>query len=169
MQVGVYSGSFDPFTLGHASIIQQALKTFETVYVVVGVNPAKKPLLDADARMRLILDWASTIQDGERIIVQSSVNEFLADVADGLGACLIRGIRNAQDYDYEQTVFDVNKVIAPTVPTVYFFTDQKHRNISSSLVKGMVGFENWEERVSHFVPPATLNALKERGNPKFSQ
>lgn len=167
MKVGIYTGSFDPFTLGHSSVIEQALEMFDTIYVVVGVNPAKKPLIDLDTRMQLIIEWADGAKNGGKIVVLSVQNEFLADTAKRLGGCLIRGIRNSQDYDYEQGIFDVNRVIAPSVPTVYFFTDQKYRNISSSLVKGMIGFENWEERVANFVPPATLTALQDRGNPKF--
>lgn len=166
--IGIYSGSFDPFTLGHASVLAQALNMFDTVYVAIGVNAAKKPFLPHELRVSNISNWANSIPEGDKIRVISVQDEFLVDTARRLGATLIRGIRNAQDYEYEQTVYDVNRVIEPAVPTVYFFTNQEYRNISSSLVRGMIGFQNWESRVANFVPDETLEALKLRGNVKFS-
>lgn len=166
--IGIYSGSFDPFTLGHASVLVQALDMFDTVYVAIGVNAAKTPFLQHELRVSIISNWANSITNGDKIRVISVQDEFLVDTARRLGATLIRGIRNAQDYEYEQTVYDVNRVIEPAVPTVYFFTNQEYRNISSSLVRGMIGFQNWESRVANFVPDETLKALKRRDNPKFS-
>ena len=157
---GVYSGSFDPFTLGHASVLEQAFMMFDQVIVAIGVNPAKKPYLDADTRASIIDAWATRNGYGPNLIVTPVTNEYLADFAVRCNATIIRGIRNAQDYEYEQTVFDVNKVIVKHIQTVYFFTDQRYRNISSSLVKGMVGFQNWEDRIGNFVPPETLEAMK---------
>ena len=158
--VGLYSGSFDPFTQGHASVLHQALMMFDEVYIVLGVNPAKKPYMPIQVRCSIIERWAKRNGFEQQVKVNAVANEYLADTAERIGATIIRGIRNAQDYEYEQTVFDVNKTIAPAVPTVYFFTDQKYRNISSSLVRGMIGFQNWEDRVANFVPEETLTAIK---------
>lgn len=162
---GVYAGSFDPITNGHMNVIKQACKLFDTVHVAIGINPAKKYHMGTQAeRQRLVeavLDDELSPEDRERVHVICITTQFLIDFATKIEAThLIRGIRNTLDFEYENGIQDINREINPDIDTVFIIPPANLKSVSSSVVKGFVGFDGWEVQVARKVNPIIVEALK---------
>lgn len=142
----LFAGSFDPFTLGHKALVDQALKLFDRVIIGVGENVSKRGLLKADARCRLIED---VYRDEPRVEVRS-FSCLTATFAHQVGAqALLRGIRNAVDMSLEQQMEAVNRELNGELTTVVLFTPASVSHISSSLVRELISFG---EDVSRMMP-----------------
>lgn len=139
MAKAVYAGSFDPFTIGHLSVVKQAAKIFDEVYILVAKNPLKKrATMDIETAQILITDVL--MEEG----LTNCFCEILpysvptVDFAEMLGATfLIRGIRDAQDYFYETRMAQTNKLLNPNLHTIYM---EAEVNISSSTVRTLMEF-----------------------------
>ena len=104
----LFPGSFDPFTLGHASLVDRALRLFDEVVIAVGVNEQKAGWLPADERIRAI---RNIYKDNARVRVES-YSGLTADYAAAIGAtAILRGVRSVKDYEYELQMADVNRSI----------------------------------------------------------
>ena len=142
----IISGSFDPFTYGHLDIVKQASNLFEQVYVVIFTNANKKRTYDS-------YKMASAIT---KTLLNENINNFVVDVCHDLLAdyCLIhniqytvRGLRNNMDYNYEENISEVNKLLNKDLIPIYLRTQQAA--ISSSMVKELL---NYNKDISKFVP-----------------
>lgn len=161
MKHGIYVGSFDPFTLGHAAIVEQAAGLFDNITIVIGRNTAKKSFISEALRVATVQEWINNKNYNSFINVQLHNADFLVDIIKKYdNTILIRGIRNADDYNFEQSIFDVNHVLDPSAKSIFLFTPPQYRNISSSLVKSMIGFNKWEQRIESFVPPESIATLQ---------
>lgn len=153
MRNAVYAGTFDPPTNGHLWVINQAARIFDTVTVAVATNPEKKALFSAPARVKMIEDAAR----GLNVRVVTIENQFVVNYASTIGAgWLVRGVRNASDFEYEHTIRHLNSDINDSVETVLFQPPRELSEVSSSLVRGLVGFEGWERAVAHYVPSSVM-------------
>lgn len=133
----IFPGSFDPFTIGHLSILSRALPLVDKLIVVVGVNEAKKGEMPVEERLEAIR--RATAQFGPRVEV-TSWSGLTADIARKLGATyIIRGARSAADFDYESTLATVNRDIAG-LETIIIPTLPEHAAISSSVVRELVHY-----------------------------
>ena len=158
MRKAVYAGSFDPITLGHEWIIQQAAPLFDQLVVAIGVNPDKRATFTVDERLGFILETTSGIAT---CAVATFENKFLVDYADHIGAgYIIRGIRNESDFTYERAMRHINSDLRPEVLTLFLMPPRQLAELSSSMVKGMVGPEGWESVVQRSVAPCVFQALK---------
>lgn len=164
-RIGMIAGSFDPITNGHTWLIEQALTVVDKLYVIVGNNPAKKYMF-TDAERVLLIDAVCDPMDAhrpKRIFTTFLDNKLLINVAAELGCnFLIRGIRNAEDFNYESQVLLINRKIQPGIETLFFIPPRELTEVSSSTVKGLMGFEGWEDVVSTYVAKPVLKALKKR-------
>lgn len=158
--IGLVGGSFDPITLGHVYLIQEAARLVDELHVVLGVNSAKRYYFTEAERLELVTRVLADVPLAAPTQVHVSTNSFLIDVATELaGTHLIRGIRNPQDFTYETEMAQVNRDFNPAISTIYVFSPPEMCKVSSSTVRGMVGFRHWEERVAGFVPPLVRDAL----------
>lgn len=156
--IGITAGSFDPITNGHLWVIERACSLFDTVVVGIGVNPDKKPLFSIEERADLIL---KSVSDHSKIKVVTFEKKFLVEVAKEHGAqFIIRGLRNSEDFGFEHTLRLVNERINSEIETIYLIPPRTLSEISSSIVKGLVGIDGWEKVVGNYVPEPVLNALK---------
>ena len=131
MRIGLYTGSFDPFTNGHLHVIRCALGLFDEVVVGIGVNPRKARRF-ATAEMQSAIEKV-LLREGLSNVRVISYSGLTVDAAEACGAsCLIRGIRNGMDYEYEENLASVNEEISG-VDTIYFRAGRMG-NISSSMV-----------------------------------
>jgi len=167
MTIGVYAGSFDPITNGHMSVIKQSLNLFDEVIVAIGINPAKKYFMGSqEDRRKLVEDVVmNELMDGEssRVRVCNIDNQFLIKYAASMSAThLIRGLRDSTDFIYESGIQEVNREIDSSIETVYLVCPPHLRTVSSSIVKGFVGFEGWEEQIAKKVNPLVVQAIKQR-------
>ena len=153
----VYPGSFDPFTNGHMDIVRKASAIFDRVYIVMAVNSEKRRAFDC-RRMQEAM---------ERALADSGITNCEVSIYDGLIAeytkhhgigYMVRGLRNNMDYNYEENIAEVNKLIDPSLEYVYFRADNVA--VSSSMVKEL---RHYGQDVSSYVPPA-IAALLADGN-----
>lgn len=161
-RVGMVAGSFDPITNGHQWLIEQALTIVDKLYVVVGNNPAKKYMF-SDAQRLDLVDRVCEPYNAvkQRVVSKLLCNDLLINVAAEYHCdFLIRGIRNAEDFNYESQVLLINRKIQPKIETVFLIPPRELTEVSSSVVKGLVGFKGWEDIVATYVDPAVLNALR---------
>ncbi len=151
MRRALYAGSFDPTTNGHMWVVEQGARLFDELIVVVGQNPQKKGAWSVEERLSILAECCAHLPN---VQVRHFNGRYLVRVAAELGArYLLRGLRNATDFAYEQTVRNVNGDLEPSVETVFLVTPRELAEVSSSTVRGMVGFEGWQEVVKGYVPP----------------
>ena len=159
MRIAVYAGSFDPPTNGHLWMIRQGLELFDHLYVAIGDNPSKNYTFTRDQRLEFLND---AIPSCERLTISHFHNRFLVDYAEEVGAShIIRGIRSPQDYEYERVMRNINGDMAPDIATVFLMPPREIADISSSMVKSLVGPADWQESVRRHVPQNVFSALEE--------
>ena len=150
----IYPGSFDPFTNGHLDIVRKASALFEEVYIIIGVNSKKKRSFDAE-QIRRAIEGALTENAIEncRVLIHDGL---VADYAKQTGIkYMIRGLRNNMDYNYEENIAEVNKLIYPGMEYVYFRAENVA--VSSSMVKELLSYGL---DVSAYVPKSMLVCIK---------
>ncbi len=128
----IYPGSFDPFTNGHLDIVKKAAALFDQVYIVIGVNANKRRSFGS-AKMAAAIEETlreQAITNAQVLVHDGLVAEYAKD--QGIGY-MIRGLRNNMDYNYEENIAEVNKLIAPQLEYVYFRAENVA--VSSSMVK----------------------------------
>jgi pantetheine-phosphate adenylyltransferase len=155
----LFAGSFDPVTNGHLWVIKEASELFDELVVSVTYN-AKKPkgLFSVEERGDLI---AQATVGMRNVTVLNFAGEYTANFAHKVGAkYLVRGIRNGHDFDHENLITNVNRTINPDIVTWLVSAPHAIADVSSSMVKGLIGPKGWEKVVKHFVPPVVLKALK---------
>ncbi len=149
----IYPGSFDPFTNGHLDIVKKAVKLFEEVYIFIGINPQKKRSTDAELMKSAIEKTLDELGIGNcRVVVCDGLTaEFAKE--NGIGY-MIRGLRNNLDYNYEENLAEINKLINPELETVYFRAENVA--VSSSMVKELFGYGR---DVSPYLPKPVMQIM----------
>ena len=159
MRTAVYAGSFDPVTNGHLWMIEHGLELFDHLYVAIGSNPSKSYTFSTAERMEML---RGSIPSCERLTIDSFDNLYLVDYAQQVGAkYILRGIRNQNDYEYERVMRHINGDMAPDITTTILMPPRKYSEISSSIVKGLIGPDGWEDIVRRYVPPAVFEKLEQ--------
>lgn len=161
LRKAVYAGSFDPLTNGHTWVIERAVTLFDELTIAIGVNPDKSYFLTANERKTHIEEVVGTIQNLEcKVKVEIIENQFLATFAKKIGAsCLIRGIRSEGDFSYEYAMAQANKNLAPDIESIYLMPPPALAQVSSSLVKSLIGPEGWQELVKNYVPEPVFKSI----------
>ncbi len=153
----LYAGSFDPTTNGHMWVVEEGARLFDQLIVVVGQNPHKKGAWSLPERVAILSECCAHLPNVE---VRHFDGRYLVHVAAELGArYLLRGLRNAADFSYEQTIHNVNRDLEPRVETVFLVTPRELAEVSSSTVRGMVGFVGWQDVVARYVPAPVLRKM----------
>lgn len=150
-------GSFDPVTYGHIDIVSHAASLCEKLVVGVGINPAKQGLFTADERISLIQE---ALRDNPGTVEVISFSGLASAAAQRIGASvIIRGLRDASDFDYEMRMASMNSQLAPDLQTLFLPASIAVRPISATFVRQIA------ERggnVSPFVPQHVVRALHEK-------
>lgn len=145
-RTAIFPGSFDPFTRGHAALVEEALRLFDRVIIGIGNNTSKQGLLRVENRKRLIDDIYRHNPRVKARIYTGLTGTFAEEVA----ACaIIRGVRNTTDFEYERTMEATNHRIYPELTTVMLFTPAPVADISSSTVREVLSFGR---NVEEFLP-----------------
>jgi pantetheine-phosphate adenylyltransferase len=159
----VYAGSFDPITTGHLWIIQEAAKVFDELVVSIGINPEKKCTFTLDERMQMPREAILAVPNNVK--VTSFKNRYLVDYAMSINALhIIRGIRSAEDFEYERLMRQINADIQPYVNTVYMIPPRDLSEVSSSMIKGLIGPIGWENAVKRYVPEPVMPFVRGKFN-----
>ena len=131
-KTAIFPGSFDPFTLGHQSVVNDGLKLFDKLVIGVGINTTKAGLLPMSRRLGLISD----LYKNEPRVEVCEYEGLTVDFARQVGAkYILRGLRNGVDFEFERNMMQVNQALYPDLMTVVLFTPPKYVAISSSFVR----------------------------------
>lgn len=155
-RIAVYTGSFDPITLGHLDVIERASRIFDGIVVGVGINPDKQPLFSLEERVGLVrasLDGLTNV----RVELFSGLS--VAFVRERGAHVLLRGVRSLTDIEAEFTMTLANRKLDPTVETVFLMTDSAYSHISSSLLKQITPLAD-DDALLRFVPAPVVAALR---------
>jgi len=160
-RIAIYPGTFDPFTNGHLDILTTALALADELVVAIGVHPTKSTMFSLDERQAMIGDAiaALPVEQAARVRVTSFDGLTVAAATDVGATLIVRGLRNAADFDYEMQMAATNAVLAPQVRTVFVPASPGSRHITATLVRQIVGMGG---DVSPFVPPVVMQRLKDR-------
>ena len=158
MVKAVFAGSFDPPTNGHLDIIKRASGLFESVDVVVSVNPEKTTMFTEEERVQFLQEL---IKPFENVSVHS-YKGIVVNYAKEVGAkVLVRGVRSANDFGYEFELALMNQNLNPDIETVFLQSKEKYAIVKSSSIKQLAQFGG---DISRMVPPSVAEALKIKYN-----
>lgn len=142
----IFPGTFDPFTIGHYSIVQRGLNIFDEIIIALGNNQSKKTLFPLEKRMDIIYQ---AFRDEKRVKIQS-YDGLTIDFAKKSGAdFILRGLRTVADFEYEHAIADANRKLTG-IETVLLFTEYEYSYISSSVVRDLIAYD---KDISIFLPP----------------
>lgn len=135
MKIAVFPGSFDPITTGHVDLVKRALPLFDKIVVAVGVNTQKKYLFPLETR----LVWLGKVFENEPKVEVDSFENLTAHYCQKIGArYLLRGLRNASDFDYEKTISQLNDIVGDGLETIFLISRPAYSHISSTIVREII-------------------------------
>ena len=145
-KIAVFPGSFDPFTLGHESIVMRALPLFDKIIIGIGSNTSKKTFFSAEQRMEMIRELFS----GNPKMEVMYYDDLTINFCKRMGAkYMLRGLRTSSDFEYEKVIAQVNQAMLPEVESLFMLTLPEHTAINSSVVREIMRYGG---DVTKFVP-----------------
>ncbi|MGV8091317.1 MAG: pantetheine-phosphate adenylyltransferase [Mangrovibacterium sp.] len=134
-KIAVFPGSFDPFTIGHESVVRRALPMFDKIIVMIGYNTNKQSFFKLSKRLR----WVQQVFADEPRVEVRKHEGLTVDFCKAVGArYILRGLRTSADFEYERAIAQMNKKLYPTIETVFLLTMPEHTPINSSIVRDII-------------------------------
>lgn len=136
MKIAVFPGSFDPITTGHEDLVRRAEALFDKIVVAIGTNSVKSSsLFSLDQRT----EWLKAVFHDRPKVEIANFEGLTAHFCKKIGAkYLIRGLRNASDFDYEKTISQLNQIVGDDLETVFFISQPQFSHISSTIVREII-------------------------------
>jgi pantetheine-phosphate adenylyltransferase len=161
LRVGLYPGSFDPVTYGHIDIVRRAAHLVDKLVIAIGAHHDKHPLFTLEERVKLSKSVLTPIAKsiGLALDVTTYANLTVDAAKDAKATVVIRGLRDAGDFDYEMQMAGMNQTLAPEIETVFLASSPESRHIAASLVRQIAAMGG---DVSSFVPPVVATALRKK-------
>ena len=157
-RIGLYPGTFDPFTLGHADILRRGAKLVDRLIIGVTTNPSKNPLFTPEERMDMVASEVARL--GLENVEIKGFDALLMDVAERENAAIIiRGLRAVADFEYEYQMAGMNQQLNAGIETVFLMADISLQPIASKLVKEIAFYGG---DISRFVSPPICERVVER-------
>ena len=145
MRRAIFTGTFDPFTIGHYSVVKRTLTFMDEVVIGIGINENKNTYFPIEKRVEMIRKF---YKDEPRIKVES-YDCLTIDFARQVDAqFIVRGIRTVKDFEYEETIADINRKLAG-IETILLFTEPELTCVSSTIVRELLGYN---KDISMFIP-----------------
>ena len=157
-RIAVYTGSFDPITLGHLNVIERSSRLVDRLVVGVGTNAEKSGLFDTEERKELVTAAASHLPNVEVQTFERLAVNFVREVG---ARVMIRGIRPLTDMAGEITMMLANRELDPDIETVFLMADQRFAHVSSSLIKQICPLAT-DEELSRFIPKSIIPKLRKK-------
>lgn len=152
-KIAVLPGSYDPITIGHSEIVKKAAPLFDKIIVAIGVNSQKKNLFSLEQR----LTWLEKVFADMPNVEIHQFNGLTANFCQEVNAShIVRGLRNASDFDYERIISQLNFTLGKGLETVFFISEPQYSHISSTIVREII---RGGGDVSPFVPEAIQEDL----------
>lgn len=146
MRRAIFPGTFDPFTLGHYSIVQRGLSLFDEIVIGIGHNVSKNTLFTVEKRKQMI-EQAFKGDDRIKVLEYDCLTvDFAMQVDAGF---ILRGLRTVADFEYERTIGDTNRILTG-IETVILFTEAAYSHISSTVARDLI---RYGKNIDNFLPP----------------
>lgn len=134
-RVAIFPGSFDPFTIGHESIVKRALPLFDKVVIMIGFNSNKKQAFPLKNRQK----WIQQVFKDEPKVQVECHEGLTVDFCKKVNAnYILRGLRTSADFEYERAIAQVNKKMHPQIESVFLLTMPEHTPITSTIVRDII-------------------------------
>lgn len=153
----VYTGSFDPVTLGHLDIIRRASGLFSKIVVGIGINKDKRPLFEPEQRVELVRRVTAGMPGIEVATFSGLAVDFVRQVDAHI---MVRGVRPLTDIAGEFTMMMANRQLDRGIETVFLMADEQFVHISSSLLKQIAGMSDRDEHLAKFVPCEIIDDVR---------
>ena len=145
MKRAIFPGTFDPFTIGHYSIVKRGLNIFDEIIIAIGKNQSKKTLFSVEKRINIV-EQAFPDENRVKVLAYDSLTVDLAQQLDA--KFILRGLRTVADFEYERTIADTNNIISG-IETVILFTESAYSHISSTVARDLISYG---KDISEFLP-----------------
>jgi pantetheine-phosphate adenylyltransferase len=161
LRTALYAGSFDPVTNGHLDVVRHAVRLADRLVLAIGVHPGKAPLFSAEERLAMLEETCAPLaREAKCELSCITFSDLVVEAARKAGATLlIRGLRDASDFDYEMQMAGMNEAMAGDVQSVFLPASPKVRPITATLVRQIAGMGG---DVSAFVPATVAARLKQK-------
>ena len=146
MKKAIFPGSFDPFTIGHYSVVKRGLELFDHITIGVGSNCSKKSFFTLEKRLDII---RQAFHDEPRVSVKAYDSLTIDFAKEEKADFILRGVRSANDFEYEKSIADINKRLS-SIETVLLFTEPQYSAVSSTIVRDLLSYG---KEVAAFLPP----------------
>ncbi len=157
-RIAVYTGSFDPVTLGHLNVIERASRLVDELVVGVGVNSDKRALFTPEERVELL---KTVVQDLSNVRVDMFTGLAVSFVRSCGSRVMVRGVRPLTDIAGEFTMLMANRQLDADIEAVFLMADEDYAHVSSSLIKQIVPLSS-DEMLARFVPPQIIAPLRKK-------
>ncbi|HRX78866.1 MAG TPA: pantetheine-phosphate adenylyltransferase [Pirellulaceae bacterium] len=154
--IAIYTGSFDPPTLGHTSVIERSSRLFKRLIVGVGINVEKTSLFSPEERVELMTKATAHCGNVEVRSFSGLAVEFVRECGSRV---MVRGVRPLTDIAGEFTMMMANRQLDPEIETVFLMADEELAHVSSTLIKQLTPLSS-DERLAKFVPAVIIPALR---------
>jgi len=134
-RIAIFPGSFDPFTIGHESIVRRALSMFDKLYIMIGYNANKKSFFSVEKRMK----WINQVFVNEPKVEVRLHEGLTVDFCKEVGAkYILRGIRTSSDFEYERAIAQMNKKMHPEIESVFLLTLPEHTPVNATIIRDII-------------------------------
>ena len=149
MKRAIFPGTFDPFTVGHFSVVKRALTIMDELVIGIGINEGKRTWFPVEKRVEMV----RRLYENEPRVRVEAYEDLTIDFAQRMEAqFIVRGIRTVKDFEYEETIADINRQLSG-IETILLFTEPELTSVSSSTVRELLSFG---KDISHFIPEGMI-------------
>jgi len=155
-KIAVFPGSFDPFTIGHQSIVERAIPLFDKIIIAIGFNSDKKGFYEIEQRK----SWIKKIFENNKTIEVEVYEGLTVDFCKKHNSnFILRGLRTSADFEYERAIGQLNKAMNEQIETIYILTLPEHTAISSSMVREII---KYKADASKFLPKVIADFINSK-------
>lgn len=134
-RIALFPGTFDPITIGHLNLIERAMHLFDEIVIGIGNNSSKSTLFTLEQRE----GWINEIFKHQPKVKVQAYEGLTVNFCEDINAqYILRGLRNMSDFDYEKNIAQMNKLVKPTIETIFLMCDPAYTPISSSVVRDLI-------------------------------
>jgi len=134
-KIAIFPGSFDPFTIGHESIVKRALSLFDKIIIAIGFNADKPGFFPIEKR----INWIKSVFEDEKRISVETYDSLTVDFCRKVNSkFILRGLRTSADFEYERSIAQMNKAMDASIESVFILTTPEYTSVQSTVVRDII-------------------------------